>query len=84
MTKGISVGDQEKAHANFHFKTKGGAQPKGFEDMNLKEEVGVLIKGKLTSLSTDEWGKSFHVEIKSCEILSGINQRKHMKDLLKE
>jgi len=83
MTKRVAVSDEEKAKCHFSFASKGGVQPKGFEEMSLKENVGVLVKGKLTSIST-EWGKSFTVEMKSCEILSGIDQRKHMKDLLKD
>jgi hypothetical protein len=73
----------DKPTVNFQFKPKGGIQPKGFEEMTLEEDVAVLTKGKVTSASTDEWGKQFRLEVKSCEILAGDEQQRHMKDLLK-
>ena len=73
----------EKPTVNFQFKPKGGVQPKGFSDMTVEEDVAVLIKGTVKSISIDEFGKQFRLEMKSCEILAGDEQQRHMKDLLK-
>ena len=82
-SKPVEYYGPDKPTVSFQFKPKGGIQPKGFGELTVEEDATVVIKGKVTSVSTDEWGKQFRLEIKSCEILAGDEQQRHMKDLLK-
>ena len=65
--------DEEKTSVNFYFREKAKVQPKGFEDINISENITVVVKGKVNSISEDKnkWdpGKKFSMEIKSCKII---------------
>ena len=69
MTKEI----KEKPNVNFNFGEKQTVQPKGFENVNINEDVTVIAKGRVKSISdkSDQWdkGKRFSIELKSFQIV---------------
>jgi len=64
---------EEKTKVSFHFSAKGKVKPKGFNDIGINDDVTVIVKGKIDSMSDkpDSWdkGKRFEMDIKSCEIV---------------
>ena len=65
--------DEEKTSVSFYFREKAKIKPKGFNDMSINDNITVIVKGKVNSISEDKskWdpGKRFAMEIKSCEIV---------------
>jgi hypothetical protein len=43
--------EQSRASASFYFGKKSAVQPKGILDLNLKDDITMLIKGRLTTIS---------------------------------
>lgn len=67
---------RDPATANFHFPKKAKAQPNGFNDLNVKDEVTITVKGKIKSLSFDDneedWGGK-DIRINITKIIIGQN-----------
>ena len=83
MTKEI----KEKPDVNFNFGEKQTVQPKGFEKVNINEDVTVITKGRVKSISekADQWdpGKRFSIELKFCEII-GPEKKITLDDAIKD
>jgi len=79
---------KEKPKLRLSFPKDGKVQPKGFSDANVGENVTVVVKGEVTSVSdkADEWdpGKRFTVQIKTCEIIvPEANKKVSIEDAVK-
>jgi len=63
----------DKPSVSFNFGEKDKIQPKGFENVNINEDVTVIAKGRVKSISdkSDNWdkGKKFSIELKSFQIV---------------
>jgi hypothetical protein len=61
--------EKEEPTLNLSFPNKGKVQPKGFEEVSVNDQVVVVVKGKVTSISenVDKWdpGKRFSIKIGS-------------------
>jgi len=64
---------KEKPSVSFNFGEKDKVQPKGFENVNINENVTVIAKGRVKSISdkNDQWdkGKRFSIELESFKIV---------------
>ncbi len=64
---------KEIPSVNFNFGEKAKVQPKGFENININDDVTVITKGRVKSASdkSDRWdmAKKFSIELKFCQIV---------------
>ena len=64
---------KEKPSVSFNFGEKAKVQPKGFENININDDVTVITKGRVKSISdkSDRWdmAKRFSIELTSCQIV---------------
>lgn len=71
---------KEKPKLSLRFPKDSKVQPKGFENANIGEEVTVVIKGPVISISenAEDWdpGKRFDLAIKTCEIIVPDDKKK--------
>ena len=63
---------KEKSSANLYI-AKGDKSPAGLKDAGLEEDVVLVVKGKIISLSSNEWngGKSLNMSVTQCKIIAG-------------
>lgn len=63
-------------------------QPKGFETLTIDGEVSCTVKGKITSLSTQQWSddktKSIRIEITSCAFSADREKPMSMDEAMDE
>jgi predicted signal transduction protein with EAL and GGDEF domain len=68
----VKAMEREEPKLNLSFPSKGEVQPKGFEEVNVNDDVVVVVKGKVLSISenAEKWdpGKRFSLKISSCAI----------------
>lgn len=47
---------------HFDFGKDKGKLPKGFEDLQMGQDVELTVRGKISGLNQDEWGRSLRVK----------------------
>jgi hypothetical protein len=79
--------DTPKPSVNLNFPENGEIQPEGMDGLSLKDEVTVVIKGTVTSVSaySGELGsRSIGVDIKECRIDCGKDKAMGLGDAIEK
>lgn len=87
MADSYETQEKKRASCNLYFGEKAPVQPKGIVDLNLKDDVTVIVKGRLTSLSLPdpssyERGTRMEMIMTSCKIV-GPEQKVTLEDAIK-
>jgi len=78
--------EQQRTSANFFFGEKAKVQPKGIVDLSLKDDVTMIVKGKVKTVSMPnaddfERGSRIELAVTSCEIV-GPEKRVTLEDAI--